>query len=408
MNGAQALIRTLVDAGVDVCFANPGTSEMHFVAALDDVPDMRAVLTLFEGVATGAADGYARMAGTPGRDAAAPRARASATGWPTCTTPAAARAPMVNVVGDHARAHKRLDAPLESDIDALAGSVSGWVRRSLTPAEVAADAADAVAAASAAPGHDRHADPAGRRVVGGRRGGRPAARLAGGVAGGAVGARRRRRRAHLGRGDGALHRRRRDDRRRAARRGPGGRRHGRPAAVGDVPGAGDAWGRAARRPEAALSAGDGDRRPGRHQAPRARRCARRRCTSSAIPATCRATRCRRTARCTCSRSRGRTASPRCRPWPRRSPRRRRAEAARGVAPGAAERSADPAAGLGRGRRAAAGERDPGRRGDHLRRGPGRADVGGAAARLALASPGARSATACPWRWARQWPARTGR
>ena len=65
MNGANALIRTLVDSGVDVCFMNPGTSEMHFVAALDDVPEMRAVLTLFEGVATGAADGYARMAGRP-------------------------------------------------------------------------------------------------------------------------------------------------------------------------------------------------------------------------------------------------------------------------------------------------------------------------------------------------------
>ena len=65
MNGAQALIRTLVDAGVDVCFMNPGTSEMHFVAALDDVPEMRGVLALFEGVATGAADGYARMAGRP-------------------------------------------------------------------------------------------------------------------------------------------------------------------------------------------------------------------------------------------------------------------------------------------------------------------------------------------------------
>ena len=74
MNGAQALIRTLVGADVDVCFANPGTSEMHFVAALDDVPEMRAVLTLFEGVATGAADGYARMAGRPGRHAPAPRA----------------------------------------------------------------------------------------------------------------------------------------------------------------------------------------------------------------------------------------------------------------------------------------------------------------------------------------------
>src|ERR1700750_3261821 len=65
MNGANALIRTLVDAGVDVCFMNPGTSEMHFVAALDDVPEMRGVLALFEGVATGAADGYGRMAGRP-------------------------------------------------------------------------------------------------------------------------------------------------------------------------------------------------------------------------------------------------------------------------------------------------------------------------------------------------------
>ena len=65
MNGAQALIRTLVDAGVDVCFMNPGTSEMHFVAALDDVAEMRGVLALFEGVATGAADGYFRMAGRP-------------------------------------------------------------------------------------------------------------------------------------------------------------------------------------------------------------------------------------------------------------------------------------------------------------------------------------------------------
>ena len=74
MNGAQALIRTLVDCGVDTCFMNPGTSEMHFVAALDAVPEMRGVLALFEGVATGAADGYARMAGRPGRHAAAPRA----------------------------------------------------------------------------------------------------------------------------------------------------------------------------------------------------------------------------------------------------------------------------------------------------------------------------------------------
>jgi acetolactate synthase-1/2/3 large subunit len=151
MNGAQALIRTLVDAGVDVCFANPGTSEMHFVAALDDVPDMRAVLTLFEGVATGAADGYARMTGTPAVTLLH-LGPGLGNGLANLHNARRGRAPLVNVVGDHARAHKRLDAPLESDIDALAGSVSGWVRRSLTPAEVAADAADAVAAASAAPG----------------------------------------------------------------------------------------------------------------------------------------------------------------------------------------------------------------------------------------------------------------
>ena len=88
MNGAHALIRTLVDAGVDVCFMNPGTSEMHFVAALDDVPEMRGVLALFEGVATGAADGYARMAGQPGGRRCSTSAPGSATASPTCTTPA--------------------------------------------------------------------------------------------------------------------------------------------------------------------------------------------------------------------------------------------------------------------------------------------------------------------------------
>ncbi|MGZ4572867.1 MAG: acetolactate synthase large subunit [Blastococcus sp.] len=151
MNGAQALIRTLVDAGVDVCFANPGTSEMHFVAALDDVPEMRAVLTLFEGVATGAAAGYARMTGTPAATLLHLGPGLS-NGLANLHNARRGRAPLVNVVGDHARAHKRLDAPLESDIDALAGTVSGWVRRSLTPQDVAADAAEAVAAASAAPG----------------------------------------------------------------------------------------------------------------------------------------------------------------------------------------------------------------------------------------------------------------
>ncbi|WP_346622070.1 acetolactate synthase large subunit [Blastococcus montanus] len=148
MNGAQALIRTLVSAGVDVCFANPGTSEMHFVAALDDVPEMRGVLTLFEGVATGAADGWARMTGRPAATLLH-LGPGMGNGLANLHNARRGRAPMVNVVGDHARSHKRLDAPLESDIDAVAGTVSRWVRRSLSPADVAADAVDAVAAASA-------------------------------------------------------------------------------------------------------------------------------------------------------------------------------------------------------------------------------------------------------------------
>jgi acetolactate synthase I/II/III large subunit len=151
VNGAQALIRTLVGAEVDVCFANPGTSEMHFVAALDDVPEMHAVLTLFEGVATGAADGYARMARRPAATLLH-LGPGLGNGLANLHNARRGRTPMVNVVGDHSRSHKRLDAPLESDIDALAGTVSGWVRRSLAPADVAADAAEAVAAASAAPG----------------------------------------------------------------------------------------------------------------------------------------------------------------------------------------------------------------------------------------------------------------
>ena len=151
VNGAQALVRTLVDAGVDVCFANPGTSEMHFVAALDDVPEMRAVLTLFEGVATGAADGYARMAGRPAATLLH-LGPGLANGIANLHNARRAGTPLVNVVGDHATSHKRLDAPLESDVDALAGAVSGWLRRSLATADVGEDAVDAIAAATASPG----------------------------------------------------------------------------------------------------------------------------------------------------------------------------------------------------------------------------------------------------------------
>ncbi|MCB0950225.1 MAG: hypothetical protein KDB44_13300, partial [Mycobacterium sp.] len=143
MNGAQALLMTLVGKGVEVCFANPGTSEMHFVAALDAVPQMRGVLTLFEGVATGAADGYARMADKPAA-ALVHLGPGLGNGLANLHNARRAHIPMVVVVGDHATYHKKYDAPLESDIDALAGTVSGWVRRTMNTADVAADAAEAV------------------------------------------------------------------------------------------------------------------------------------------------------------------------------------------------------------------------------------------------------------------------
>jgi acetolactate synthase-1/2/3 large subunit len=144
VNGAQALINTLVDGGVDICFANPGTSEMHFVAALDTVPQIRGVLTLFEGIATGAADGYARIAGRPAA-VLLHLGPGLGNGLANLHNARRARVPMVVVVGDHATYHKKYDAPLESDIDALAGSVSGWVHRTSDTADVASDAADAIA-----------------------------------------------------------------------------------------------------------------------------------------------------------------------------------------------------------------------------------------------------------------------
>ncbi len=146
MNGAHSLLSTLVANGVDVCFANPGTSEMHFVAGLDSVPQMRGVLTLFEGVATGAADGYARIADKPAA-VLLHLGPGLGNGLANLHNARRAHTPMVVVVGDHATYHKKYDAPLESDIDALAGTVSGWVRRSARPQDVGADTADAITAA---------------------------------------------------------------------------------------------------------------------------------------------------------------------------------------------------------------------------------------------------------------------
>jgi acetolactate synthase I/II/III large subunit len=151
VNGAHALLATLGANDVTVCFANPGTSEMHFVAGLDDAPDLRGVLCLFEGVATGAADGYARASG---------RAAATllhlgpglANGWANLHNARRARVPILNIIGDHATYHARYDAPLQSDIQSLASGLNGWFRRCEDASHVARDAADAVAAAYGPPG----------------------------------------------------------------------------------------------------------------------------------------------------------------------------------------------------------------------------------------------------------------
>jgi acetolactate synthase-1/2/3 large subunit len=148
-NGAKALIKTLSDSGVDTCFTNPGTSEMHFVAALDS-SDMRAVLCLFEGVATGAADGYARIANKP----AATLLHLGCglgNGLANLHNARKARVPMVNIVGDHARYHKQYDAPLESDIETVARNVSSWIRTCPSTEKIGADAAEAVEVAYKAP-----------------------------------------------------------------------------------------------------------------------------------------------------------------------------------------------------------------------------------------------------------------
>ena len=148
MNGAQALIGSLTGAGVDVCFMNPGTSEMHFVAALDAVPEMRGVLALFEGVATGAADGYARIAGKPAA-VLLHLGPGLANGLANLHNARRAGTPVVVIVGAHATGHVRYDAPLQSDIEALARTVSGWVHTSGHPRDLARDAMRAVAAAQA-------------------------------------------------------------------------------------------------------------------------------------------------------------------------------------------------------------------------------------------------------------------
>ena len=151
MNGAESLVRTLLASGVDTCFANPGTSEMHFVAALDKVEGMRCILGMAETVVSGCADGYGRMAGKP----AATLFHCGpgfANGIANVHNARRAHTPMVNIVGDQATYHRPFDAPLTSDTEGLARATSHWVRSSASSATVGADAAAAVQAANTAPG----------------------------------------------------------------------------------------------------------------------------------------------------------------------------------------------------------------------------------------------------------------
>src|SRR5712691_9409869 len=150
MNGAESLVRTLVAGGVDVCFSNPGTSEMHFVAALDRVEGMRCVLGLFEGVVTGAADGYYRMKGSPA-STLLHLGPGLANGLANLHNAKKAHSGIVNIVGQHATYHIGYNAPLTSDVEGLARPMSEWVRTSPNAKSVSADGMAAIAAAKSAP-----------------------------------------------------------------------------------------------------------------------------------------------------------------------------------------------------------------------------------------------------------------
>ena len=151
MNGAESLVHTLLACGVDTCFSNPGTSEMHFVAALDRIPGMRCILGLQENVVTGAADGYARMTDRPACTLlhCGP---GLANGLANLHNARRARSPIVNLVGDQATYHRPLDAPLTADTEGFARGVSAWTRTAALASTVGADCASAVQAARTAPG----------------------------------------------------------------------------------------------------------------------------------------------------------------------------------------------------------------------------------------------------------------
>lgn len=151
MNGGDVLCRTLIAHEIDTCFANPGTSEMHFVASLDKTPEMRCVLGLFEGVVTGAADGYARMTGRPAATLLH-TGPGMANALANMHNARRARSPMVNIVGDHASSHLLYDAPLTTEIEALARPMADWVATARTTATLQEDTIKAIEAAETEPG----------------------------------------------------------------------------------------------------------------------------------------------------------------------------------------------------------------------------------------------------------------
>jgi acetolactate synthase I/II/III large subunit len=151
MTGAECLLQTLISNGIRVCFMNPGTSEMHFVSALDRVREMRGVLCLFEGVCSGAADGYARMTGRPAATLLH-LGPGLANGLANFHNARKARSPVVSIVGEHSRQHLQFDAPLSADIAAFARTVSSDVCVARSPEELPAAVAETISAARRPPG----------------------------------------------------------------------------------------------------------------------------------------------------------------------------------------------------------------------------------------------------------------
>ena len=145
MNGAEALLETALAGGIEICFANPGTTEAPLVAALDEIPGMRAVLGLFEGVCTGAADGYGRMKGKPAMTILH-LGPGFANGIANLHNARRAKTPLVNVIGEHATWHRKADAPLAMNIEGLAGTVSGWVRTNGASRDFSKNTAEAISA----------------------------------------------------------------------------------------------------------------------------------------------------------------------------------------------------------------------------------------------------------------------